>query len=72
MKYFGVLKQKTGKQEEYVEGDITTVDDVKRFLEDTYGLNVGVLVAINRRMVFATETLSEHDEVAVFPPVVGG
>ncbi|MGC1120632.1 MAG: MoaD/ThiS family protein [Candidatus Methanofastidiosia archaeon] len=72
VKYFGVFRQKTGKKEEYVEKDVETVDDLIQLLKDIYGLDTGFLVAVNRKMVSSTETLSECDEVAVFPPVVGG
>jgi molybdopterin synthase sulfur carrier subunit len=72
VKYFGVLRQKTGKKEEYMEKEVETVDDLIQLLKDFYGLEPGFLVAVNRKMVSSTERLSEGDEVAVFPPVVGG
>ncbi|MBU7037672.1 MAG: MoaD/ThiS family protein [Theionarchaea archaeon] len=72
VKYFGVLRQKIGKREEYVEKDVETVDDLMQVLRDTYGLDTGFLVTVNRKTVSSTELLSERDEVAVFPPVVGG
>ncbi|MBU7024387.1 MAG: MoaD/ThiS family protein [Theionarchaea archaeon] len=72
VKYFGVLRQRTGKKEEYVEREVETVGDVIQSLRNDYGLEPGFLVAINRKIVSSTERLSEGDEVAVFPPVVGG
>lgn len=72
VKYFGVLRQKTGKKDEYVEKEVETVGDVVQLLRNNYGLEPGFLVAINRKVVSSTERLSEGDEVAVFPPVVGG
>lgn len=72
VKYFGVLRQKTGKKDEYIEKEVETVGDVIQLLRNDYGLEPGFLVAINRKVISSTERLSEGDEVAVFPPVVGG
>lgn len=73
VKYFATYREKTGKKEEYLQGDFKTVHALVQYLEEQYGIDTDmVMVAVNRAVVPREKELSESDEVAVFPPVSGG
>lgn len=73
MKYFASYREKTGKKDEYIEGEFTTLDTLLQYLRELYNLdNETLMVAVNRRIVTSELKLSESDEVALFPPVSGG
>ena len=75
VKYFASYREKTGKKEEYLEGNFKTIHDLVQYLEEKYGIDTNFLmVAVNRTVIpkEKEKELSESDEVAVFPPVSGG
>lgn len=73
MKYFASYREKTGKKDEYIEGEFATLDTLLQYLRQLYNLDTETLmVAVNRRIVTSELKLSESDEVALFPPVSGG
>jgi molybdopterin synthase sulfur carrier subunit len=73
VKYFASYREKTGKKDEYIEGEFTTLDTLLQYLRELYNLdNETLMVAVNRRIVTSELKLSESDEVALFPPVSGG
>lgn len=73
VKYFAHYREKTGKKEEYLEGDFKAVHELLEHLEKKYGVDTeSSMVAVNRKVVSREESLSPADEVAVFPPVSGG
>lgn len=75
VKYFASYREKTGKKEEYLEGNFKTIHDLVHYLEEKYGIDTNFLmVAVNRTVIpkEKEKELSESDEVAVFPPVSGG
>jgi len=75
VKYFASYREKTGKKEEYLEGNFKTIHDLVQYLEEKYGIDTHFLmVAVNRTVIpkEKEKELSESDEVAVFPPVSGG
>lgn len=73
VKYFANYREKTGKKEEYLEGDFKVVQELLDYLEKEYDVNTeSSMVAVNRKVVPKEKTLSHEDEVAVFPPVSGG
>ncbi|MBU7030615.1 MAG: MoaD/ThiS family protein [Theionarchaea archaeon] len=75
VKYFASYREKTGKKEEYLEGNFKTIHDLVQYLEEKYRIDTDFLmVAVNRTVIpkEKEKELSESDEVAVFPPVSGG
>ncbi|MBU7016971.1 MAG: molybdopterin converting factor subunit 1 [Theionarchaea archaeon] len=73
VKYFAPFREKTGKKEEFLEGDFRNVQELMQYLQEKYGIKTDFLmVAVNRAVVSKEKELSEKDEVAVFPPVSGG
>jgi molybdopterin converting factor subunit 1 len=73
VKYFASYREKTGKKEEHLEGEFHTLDSLLHHLKTLYSIDTETLmVAVNRRIVPRDVTLSESDEVALFPPVSGG
>ena len=73
VKYFASYREKTGKKDEYIEGEFATLDTLLQYLRELYNLDTETLmVAVNRRIVTSELKLSESDEVALFPPVSGG
>lgn len=73
IKYFAHYREKTGKKEEYVEGDFKTVGELVAYLEENHKIGTeSLMIAVNRRVVTEEKHLSQGDEVAIFPPVSGG
>lgn len=73
VKYFAPFREKTGKKEEFIEGNFRTVQELMQYLHRIYGIETDFLmVAVNRAVVSQERELTEEDEVAVFPPVSGG
>jgi molybdopterin converting factor subunit 1 len=73
VKYFAPFREKTGKKEEFLEGNFRTVQELMQYLHRIYGIETDFLmVAVNRAVVSQERELTEEDEVAVFPPVSGG
>lgn len=75
--YFAALRQRTGITEESLDlGDSATVADLKRRVQEAHPElaehMATAIVAVNHEFAFPGETLSEADEVALFPPVSGG
>lgn len=73
VKYFAHYREKTGKKEEYVEGNFKTVGELVAYLEKTYRIDTEpLMIAVNRGVVTKERHLTQGDEVAIFPPVSGG
>ncbi len=75
--YFAALRQRTGITQESLDlGDSATVADLKRQVLEAHpelSEHMGTaIVAVNHEFAFPGETLSDADEVALFPPVSGG
>jgi molybdopterin synthase sulfur carrier subunit len=73
VKYFATYREKTGKKEEYLQGNFKTVHELIHYLKEHYDIDTDmVMVAVNRAIVPREKELSDSDEIAVFPPVSGG
>lgn len=78
--YFAALRDALGRSEEILAlpPGVEDVGALQAFLaargDDWSALTTGrnVRVALNHRMVQASERVSAGDEVAFFPPVTGG
>jgi molybdopterin converting factor small subunit len=73
VKFFGVLSEVTGKQEEDIvfEGNL---DELLNLLKQKYPDIAGISfsAAINQEINGAKNELSDGDEVALLPPFTGG
>lgn len=78
--FFGSLREQlgTGELELTLPDHVQTVSDLVSTLKQRgeqwqQGLGQGqFLCAINQVMTFDTASLSDNDELALFPPVTGG
>jgi molybdopterin synthase catalytic subunit len=75
--YFATLRDRAGVKEEAITiAAGSTVADLKRALGERHESLAPALesslVSINREFALPEESLSEGDEIAVFPPVSGG
>ncbi len=81
VKYFALLRESVGMDEEKIElsDTVKTVGDLRAFLSEkdevhrqAFANIKRIRAAVNACMSPDTTQLSEHDEVAFFPPVTGG
>ncbi|MDD5502061.1 MAG: molybdopterin converting factor subunit 1 [Candidatus Thermoplasmatota archaeon] len=80
VKYFGLLKKETGKDEEKIEikQQSATAEEVVAHLEKKLKnlkkriQDEQLLIAVNHEYVELGAEVKDGDEVAFFPPVAGG
>lgn len=76
VKYFGMLAEAIGKQEELVEvtSQQISVSDLTLMLLKKYPpLNLmSFKVALNQTIVGENDMINERDEIALLPPFAGG
>lgn len=76
MLFFGMSKDIVGKNEEYLElDDDLSVEEFRHRLKDLHpGLNEmeTYAVAINEAYAEEGRIISDHDTIAIIPPVSGG
>jgi len=76
VKYFARYREALGRDSERVEGEFSTVDDVRALLAQREGAEVlreqNLMCARNEDLCQLDEPLSDGDEVAFFPTVTGG
>ena len=79
IKYFAWIKDITNLEEEEINSNrIKNLDELKNFIIEKYpDLNKHMKkeilrFAINQEYVIKNTSLSNNDEIAVFPPVSGG
>ena len=79
--YFASLAEILGIKAEQIElpSDCNTVPDLIALLRargepfaNAFDGNIRILVAVNQEMSEPTAAISDHDEIAFFPPVTGG
>lgn len=75
IRYFSVVKEKLGKEEEALDFS-GTVRELKEYLRKRYPEIADILdrvrFAVNEEYVDEDYKLSDNDRVAVIPPVSGG
>ena len=74
LKYFGMIAEAIGKEEESVDFSNKTVADLEVNLKSKYSkLNeLNYNFAVNQTMVDRSEGLNDNDEIALLPPFAGG
>ena len=75
VKYFGIISEKTGKNEERIE---LTVNDISNFLKKIflqYNLEkFSVNISVNHKIINLNQpyNIKNGDEIAILPPFAGG
>ena len=75
VKYFGIISEKTGKNEERIE---LTVNDISNFLKKIflqYNLEkFSVNISVNHKIININQpyNIKNGDEIAILPPFAGG
>lgn len=74
VKYFGMLAEAIGKNEEQFEITEKSVLELDAFLKNKYSKLefINYKFAVNQSLVDGNELLKENDEIALLPPFAGG
>ncbi|PJB13929.1 MAG: MoaD/ThiS family protein [Flavobacteriales bacterium CG_4_9_14_3_um_filter_32_8] len=74
VKYFGMIAEAIGKQEEQLEITGNSVLEVDVFLKNKYAKLefLNYKFAVNQVLVDGIKRLKENDEIALLPPFAGG
>ena len=74
MKYFGMIAEWMGRQEEQMQFSEKSVSKLRQYLEANCERlsNINYQVAVNQKIVTEDFGLNENDEVAILPPFAGG
>ncbi len=74
IKYFGMAAEASGKEEELLDHNYTSVQTLKKELLSKYsGLaNINFKVVVNQNIVDDNWLLSGDEEIALLPPFAGG
>ena len=75
--YFSRYRETLGVDDETIEGEFATVDQLRQYLTDRSGVwqvlaEQNLMCARNQVMCGLEEPLSNGDEAGVFPTVTGG
>ncbi len=74
LKYFGMIAEAIGKDEESINFSYKRVEDLDNYLKKSYSKleELNYNFAVNQTMVERSEALNENDEIALLPPFAGG
>lgn len=74
LKYFGMIAEAIGKDEESVDFSNSTINDLDNNLKSKYSKleDLNYNFAVNQTIVERDELLNENDEIALLPPFAGG
>lgn len=74
LKYFGMIAEVIGKDEESFEFNNITIKELDTLLKSSYkNLNsMNYKIAVNQSIVDQDTMLNENDEIALLPPFAGG
>lgn len=74
LKYFGMIAEATSKENEVVNFDKSTTNDLIDVLVKEYPniKNLNYKIAVNQSIVNDNYELKENDEIAILPPFAGG
>lgn len=71
LKYFGIIAEALGKDNEELNINTPTVDELKKNYNEQLK-NINYKIAVNHNLVEGNHKLKENDEVAFLPPFAGG
>ncbi|PCJ23669.1 MAG: molybdopterin synthase sulfur carrier subunit [Flavobacteriales bacterium] len=74
LKYFGMTAEASGKDEELLDNNYSSVKELKADLLAKYPnlLEINFKVAVNQEIVNDDYKLSGNEEIALLPPFAGG
>ena len=75
VRYFAMFRERAGVEQEVINADVATAEDVFRATRDRHGSDEPAghcKVAINDEMADWSATVQDGDTVLLFPPVAGG
>jgi sulfur-carrier protein len=70
IKYFGMIAESIEKEEETIDVNFKTVDELRNYFEQIGNMNYEI--AVNQNIVADDFDLNENDEVALLPAFAGG
>jgi molybdopterin synthase sulfur carrier subunit len=75
VKYFAMLREKAGKQEEIIQGEFRNLEELYLHLKDIYSFELPasmIQVAVNDEFAKLQSPLHDGASVVFIPPVAGG
>ena len=74
IKYFGMTAEASGKEEETVDSNYSSIPSLKEDLINKYPdlKNINFKIAINQTIVDDNHVLIGDEEIALLPPFAGG
>lgn len=74
LKYFGMIAEAVGKENEEIEFTSSSVEELDKVLKNQYAKlsSMNYKVAVNQSFVEPTTLLKDNDEIALLPPFAGG
>jgi molybdopterin converting factor subunit 1 len=74
LKYFGMIAEAVGKENEEFEFTSSSVEELDKALKNRYAklASMNFKIAVNQSIVNADFKLNDNDEVALLPPFAGG
>ncbi|MCB9364622.1 MAG: MoaD/ThiS family protein [Flavobacteriales bacterium] len=74
LKYFGMIAEAVGKENEEFECANSSVEELNIALKNKYAklASMNYKIAVNQSFVEPTTLLKDNDEIALLPPFAGG
>lgn len=74
LNYFGMIAEATNIQQEKLDVDVQTINDLKLKLVEKYPaiIKLNYQFAVNQHLVEDNFQLNNGDEIALLPPFAGG
>ena len=74
LNYFGMIAEATNVQQEKLDVEVQTINDLKFILIEKYPamIKLNYQFAVNQHLVEDNFQLSKGDEIALLPPFAGG
>lgn len=74
MQYFGRLEELTGKAEEQIKAQASTVEELREAITALYPnmAQASYSVAVNQQIAEGSQTIDTEAEIALLPPFSGG
>lgn len=74
LKYFGMIAEAVGKENEQFEFTNSSVEELNKALKNQYAklASMNYKIAVNQSFVEANTMLKDNDEIALLPPFAGG